>query len=61
MGNQIRVLKIALENHLGEIGSDHMRIPWLVEHAAFLNTTFGLGRDGKEPIASAEITTSVTP
>ena len=22
---------------------------WLIEHAAFLNTTFGIGRDGKEP------------
>jgi len=49
MGNQIRTMKTALEKHYGEIGSDSPVVAWLVEHAAFLNTCFGIGRDGKEP------------
>ena len=49
MGGQIRTLRSSLEEHYGEIGSDHIMIAWLVEHAAFLFCILGLGRDGKEP------------
>ena len=49
MGSQIRTLRSALEEHYGEIGSDHFIIAWMVEHAAFLVSIMGLGRDGKEP------------
>ena len=49
MGSQIRTLRSALEEHYGEIGSDHTMIAWMVEHAAFLICIMGLGRDGKEP------------
>ena len=48
-GSQIRVMKAALEKKIGEISSDHNCLSWLVEHAAFLVTCFGIGRDGKEP------------
>ena len=42
-------MKSSLKEHLGEIGSNHICIAWLVEHAAFLISMFGIGRDGKEP------------
>ena len=42
-------MKSSLEEHYGEIGSNNICIAWLVEHAAFLISMFGIGRDGKEP------------
>ena len=41
--------KYVQAEHYGEVGSNHLCIAWLVEHAAFLCTMFGIGRDGKEP------------
>ena len=46
---QIKTMKSQLEEHLGEIGSNHTCIAWLVEHASFVISMFGIGRDGKEP------------
>ena len=49
VSGQIKTMKSSLEEHLGEIGSDHICIAWMVEHAAFLISMLGIGRDGKEP------------
>jgi len=49
VSGQIKTMKSSLEEDLGEIGSNHICIAWLVEHAAFLVSMFRIGRDGKEP------------
>jgi len=49
VSGQIKGMKSSLEEHLGEIGSTHNCVAWMVEHAAFLVSMFGIGRDGKEP------------
>ena len=45
---QVRVMKLALENHVKtKIDDEHPIITWLAEYAAWLLNRFEVGRDGK--------------
>ena len=43
---QVRVLKLAVEEHLGTFSVTHKAFPWLVEHAADALTKFRVNPDG---------------
>ena len=44
---QVRVLKMAVEEHLGKLSVKHACFPWLVTHAADVITKFHVGVSGE--------------
>ena len=48
IAEQVRTMKIALENRYGvKIGSNHPILPWLVRYAANILSWYKIGQDGK--------------